>query len=174
MVVSCCFLLVSQRGKGVYGFYDAINKIVYQRQQDNYLPGYRPARESQWFYSHPVIQSLCWLISSLPTPKIHDWKAYDWWVVSDVPKCFSFEFFTKPTPQKINIEPGNDGLEDDFPLPGFSGSMLIFQGVWKTINSYPAPSSCQMVPMQGPKCPPSVRWKIDTRLVGKSSSIPNL
>ena len=22
------------------------------------------------------------------------------------------------TPQKINIEPGNDGLEDDFPLPG--------------------------------------------------------
>ena len=35
------------------------------------------------------------------------------------------------TALKINIEPENDGLEDDFPLPGgaFSGSMLIFRGV---------------------------------------------
>ena len=35
------------------------------------------------------------------------------------------------TPPKINIEPENDGLEDDFPFPGvvFSGSMLIFRGV---------------------------------------------
>ena len=35
------------------------------------------------------------------------------------------------TPPKTNMEPENDGLEDDFPLPGvsFSGSMLIFWGV---------------------------------------------
>ena len=37
----------------------------------------------------------------------------------------------KNTPPKINIEPENDGLEDDFPLPGgvLSGSMLIFRGI---------------------------------------------
>ena len=34
-------------------------------------------------------------------------------------------------PKKNNIEPENDGLEDEFPLPWgvFSGSMLIFRGV---------------------------------------------
>ena len=31
------------------------------------------------------------------------------------------------TPPKINIEPENDDLEDDFPV--FSGSMLVFRGV---------------------------------------------
>ena len=34
------------------------------------------------------------------------------------------------TPPKINIEPENDGLEDDFPFQGvILGSMLIFRGV---------------------------------------------
>ena len=35
------------------------------------------------------------------------------------------------TPWKINIEPENDDLEDDFPLQMgvLSGSMLIFRGV---------------------------------------------
>ena len=35
------------------------------------------------------------------------------------------------TPRKINIEPENDGLEDDFPLSRgvFACSMLIFRGV---------------------------------------------
>ena len=34
-------------------------------------------------------------------------------------------------PRKINIEPENDSLEDDFPLQMrvLSGSMLIFRGV---------------------------------------------
>ena len=27
-------------------------------------------------------------------------------------------YFLESTPRKISIEPGNDGLEDDFPLPG--------------------------------------------------------
>ena len=37
----------------------------------------------------------------------------------------------KGTPQKINIEPENDGLEDDFPFPGgpvSSGSNLESSG----------------------------------------------
>ena len=36
------------------------------------------------------------------------------------------------TPWKINIEPENDSLEDDFPLQmgALSGSMLIFRGVY--------------------------------------------
>ena len=35
------------------------------------------------------------------------------------------------TPWKINMEPENDGLEDDVPfqLGDFSGSMLVFGGV---------------------------------------------
>ena len=34
-------------------------------------------------------------------------------------------------PRKINIEPQNDGLEDDFPSRGiFSDSILIFRGVY--------------------------------------------
>ena len=38
-------------------------------------------------------------------------------------------------PRKINIEPQNDGLEDDFPSRGiFSDSMLIFRGVYVIIN----------------------------------------
>ena len=37
----------------------------------------------------------------------------------------------KFTPQKINIEPENHGLVDDFPFPGVYSqvSMLIFRGV---------------------------------------------
>ena len=37
-----------------------------------------------------------------------------------------------PTPWKINMEPENDGLEDDFPFQfvWILGSMLIFRGVW--------------------------------------------
>ena len=44
--------------------------------------------------------------------------------------------FVTSTPRKINIEPENDGLEDDFPFPGgpvFSASTLIFQGVFFSI-----------------------------------------
>ena len=35
------------------------------------------------------------------------------------------------TPSKINVEPENDGLEDDYPFPGVYSqcSMLIFRGV---------------------------------------------
>ena len=33
-------------------------------------------------------------------------------------KLFPFSTRDKFTPRMINIEPGNDGLEDDFPLPG--------------------------------------------------------
>ena len=38
----------------------------------------------------------------------------------------------KNTPPKINMEPENDGLEDDFSfsIGWFLGSMLIFRGVW--------------------------------------------
>ena len=43
----------------------------------------------------------------------------------------------KITPPKINIEPENNGLEDDFPFPGvFSGSMLIFRGVTLRLKTY--------------------------------------
>ena len=39
-------------------------------------------------------------------------------------------FFFRYIP-KINIEPENDGLEDDFP---FTGSMLIFRGVFPVVS----------------------------------------
>ena len=42
------------------------------------------------------------------------------------------------TPLKINVEPENYGLEDDYPFSRgvFSGSMLIFQGVSMGYHSF--------------------------------------
>ena len=48
--------------------------------------------------------SRAWRTSSWGRSGLVDSNWWSWY-------CFS-------TPRKINIEPGNDGLEDDFPLPG--------------------------------------------------------
>ena len=45
--------------------------------------------------------------------------------------CTTFPHSRNIHPRKLNIEPENDGLKDDFPLPRgvFLGSMLMFRGV---------------------------------------------
>ncbi len=50
-------------------------------------------------------------------------------------KWWMFQFHA--TPWKINMEPKNEGLEDDFPFQGvISGSMLVFGGVvFRGMNS---------------------------------------
>ena len=44
------------------------------------------------------------------------------------------EFLPGVTPPKINLEPENDGLEDDFPLPGvYSHNLLGCSQIWSIV-----------------------------------------
>ena len=55
--------------------------------------------------------------------------------------------FKTGTPWKINMEPENDGLEDDFPfqLGAFVGSTLIFRGVCSFQQT--SRSTCHIAPV---------------------------